>query len=187
VTAWTTVFATGHRRVAPAGERWLRDNLTHCARWLRDNRQTRVGVSGLALGTDTWWAQSVLAAGQELWAYIPFEEQADTWPKQQRADWAALRAAATRVVVVGEIPADTAAADRKHVVNRLLWARNDAMLDVADACVGVWEPDRRRGGSHGCLRKAARRGMPGIHLDPAVCGVRHRLPTLEELGPAERY
>mgnify|MGYP001572603478 CR=1 FL=1 len=67
------------------------------------------------------------------------------------------------------------------------WSRNDAMLDAGDAAVGVWVPGRRQGGTHGCLTKAAQRGMPGIHLDPEACGVRHRLPPLAELGPREQW
>ncbi len=185
--AWTTVFATAHRTVPRPGERWLRDNLHHCARWLRDNRGTQVGISGLARGGDLWWAQAVLAADLDLVAAVPFEEQAETWNRRDRSDWADLRAAATRVIVVGELPAGVPDDERARAARQLLWARNHVMLDAADAAVGVWVPGRRSGGTHGCLTEAARRGMPGVHLDPAACGVRHRLPTLAELGPREKY
>lgn len=183
---WATVFATAHRDVPAAGERWTRDNLGHCARWLRDNRSTRVGISGMARGGDLWWAQAVLDAGLDLWAFIPFPEQAATWSKRDRADWQAIRDAAARIHIVGTIPEGVPPAGRSTAVNRLLWQRNDEMLEAADACVGVWVPGRRSGGTHGCLTKAARLRMPGVHLDPQACGVRHRLPTLAELGPRER-
>ncbi len=180
---WPTVFATAHRRVPRPAERWTRDNLAAAARWLKHNRGTSVGISGMARGGDLWWAQAVLAADLDLWAFIPFEEQPAGWSRRDQADWEAIRAAAAEVRVIGEIPAGLSEEDRRRTAVRLLWARNHAMLDAGDAAVGVWIPGRRQGGTHGCLSEAARRGLPGIHIDPQAPGVRHRLPTLAELGP----
>jgi hypothetical protein len=174
---WDTVFATGHRTVPAAGREWTRDKLMRCARWLATERGTRVGISGMARCSDLWWAEAVLHAGLDLWAYIPFEEQASRWSRRDRADWAALRKAATDERVIGQLNSDGS--------NRtaLLWQRNDAMLAAGHAAVAVWVSTEFRGGTYGCLRKAARRGLPGVHLDPAACGIRMRLPTLAELTP----
>lgn len=175
---WETVFATGHRRVPAAGERWTRSKLMGCARWLAAERGTRVGISGMARCSDLWWAEAVLHAGMELWAFIPFEEQTERWSRADRADWWALRRAATTVRVIGAV--NTAGSNR----TALLWQRNDAMLDAGDAAVAVWISTQFQGGTYGCLRRAARRRLPGVHLDPAACGIRMRLPTLDELRPS---
>jgi len=71
---WPTVCATGHRpqHLDPSAIHWVQEKLTAGAVWLRDERGMKVGITGMALGVDTWWAHAVLAAGLELHAYIPF-------------------------------------------------------------------------------------------------------------------
>ncbi len=174
---WEIVFATGHRKIPAAGKRWTREKLIGCARWLATERGTRVGVSGMARTADLWWAEAVLLAGMDLWAFIPFEEQAARWSRSDRADWAALRRAATRERIIGTLNED----GTNSVA--LLHERNDAMLNVGNAAVGVWISDQFQGGTHSCLIKAARRGLPGVHIDPAAQGIRIRLPTMAELTP----
>jgi hypothetical protein len=165
----------------PSG--WTRTNLDQCAVWLREKAGTVTAVSGLARGFDLWWGAAAVRAGLDLWAMIPFEEQPDGWKDVDQAEWRRLRAAAARETVVGAL---AGAADRRRRAIDLYHARNDAMLEVADAVVTGWEPHRRSGGTHSALLKAARRGMPGIHLDPARPGVRFQLPTLAELQPRRR-
>src|SRR2546430_1810984 len=136
---WEIVCGTGHRELADdGGEDWARDQLTRCAGWLRDRAGTRVGISGMARGFDLWWADAIVTAGLELWAYIPFEEQTTRWNRADRAEWQRLREAAAQVRVVGNLPADLPAKQRSGAVNGLLKGRNTAMLRAAGAVVALW-------------------------------------------------
>lgn len=169
MTAWPVVALTGHRPQhlsAPARD-WVRTNLLSCATWLREQRNTTIAVSGFALGADLWWAAAAVRAGLELWAYLPYPQQAQHWPVADRAEWARLRGLANpaRERVFG---------DRYSV--QALHARNDGMLDDGDALVSVWDPGKTDGGTYSATRKASQRGMAGIHLDPARQKVRFELP-----------
>jgi uncharacterized phage-like protein YoqJ len=165
---WPTVCATGHRpqHLDASAAHWVKEKVTAGAVWLRDERGTKVGVSGMALGVDTWWAHAVLAAGLELHAYIPFESQPDRWTPSERAEWARLRGLATVVKVVGPNPRD-----RREAV-RMLHARNDAMLAASDAAVAVLLAGKTDGGTASAVRKADRLGLPGVHLEPTARRVR---------------
>jgi hypothetical protein len=144
----------------------VREKLTVGAVWLRDEHGMKVGISGMALGVDTWWAHAVLAAGLELHAYIPFETQADRWTPVERAEWTRLRGLATVVRVVGPNPRD-----RREAV-RLLHARNDAMLAESAAVVAVLLAGKVDGGTASAVRKAEQRGLSGVHLEPTARRVR---------------
>lgn len=164
---WPVVCAAGHRpqHLAPNAREWACHKLHAAARWLRDEHGTQAGISGMALGADLWWARAVLAAGLELWAYVPFPAQADRWPADQRAEWQWLLDQATRVRMCSE----TDPAGRTEAA-RMLHARNDAMLAASTAVVAVWDPAKTGGGTALAVRKAGR--LPGVHLDPAARTVR---------------
>lgn len=178
---WPVVAATGHRPqdLAPAVQDWCRIKLTRAAVWLRDERGCRVGISGMALGVDQWWAQAVLDAGLELHAYVPFPEQPDVWPVSARAEWRRLLDRAARVVTVGSLDGVTGPA-RKGAAVRLLHARNDAMLNDATALLAVLDLNRTSGGTWSAVRKATLRRMPGVHVDPYTSLVRIGLPDLRK-------
>lgn len=173
---WEIVALTGHRpkHLNLEQRAWVQDNLVRCAAWLRDNRGTRIAISGFALGSDLWWADAATRAGLELWAYIPFPQQPTgrDWSTVDRAEWQRLRAAANP-------DRERIFADRYSI--RALHARNDGMLADAQALVAVWHSGTYRGGTYSAVVKAARRGMPGIHIDPAGPGVRFELPQLPDL------
>lgn len=46
-----------------------------------ENQKPDIGISGMAIGFDTWFAESCLNLGIDLYAYIPFEGQSSNWPK----------------------------------------------------------------------------------------------------------
>lgn len=165
---WAKVCATGHRpqHLDPSAQHWVREKLTAGAVWLRDNRGMRVGISGLALGVDTWWAHAVLAAGLELHTYVPFETQADRWTPADHAEWTRLQDVASAAIVLGKRPRD-----RREAV-RLLHARNDAMLTNSDAVCAVLLAGKVEGGTASAVRKADQLGLPGVHLEPTSRRVR---------------
>lgn len=191
---WEVVFGTGHRPKDLSWQQraWLATRLAEAARWMRDTHGTRVAITGMAAGFDLLWGQAAVNAGLELWAYIPFPQQADRWANHHRAQWLALRECATKE----RIFADAYSVGALH-------QRNDGMLNDAGAAVTGWRPDKHDGGTHSALLKAAgwRPGrhadgthsvlfdpgprpapMPGLHLDPLNWRIRFELPRLVMKG-----
>ncbi len=177
---WPIVAVTGHRPkdLTVAQQQWCQDKLTKAAVWLRDERGCTVGISGLALGVDQWFAQAVLDAGLDLWAYVPFPQQADPWTPAQRREWERLLGLATRRAPYAGDLGDLAGDGRKREAVRLLHKRNDMMLADCAAVCAVLDVTRTKGGTLSAVRKAVRRGLPGVHLDPVTQIVRVGLPEV---------
>lgn len=156
VTAWTVVAATGHRpqHLRPDSHEWVQAQLLRIALKLRREYNTEVGISGMALGVDQWWARAVLDAELDLWSYIPCEQQADRWSDAQQAEWKRLRAMAVKERVFGD-----------SYSPRLLHARNDGMIADADAMVAVLRPGKTTGGTASAVEKIRTRRVPHILVD----------------------
>lgn len=151
------VMVTGHRPqfLNPDQQRWSELELERIAVKLRDQHGMEVGISGMALGADTWWGYATLFAWRELWAFIPFPQQPDKWSRQQQAAWAELRGRATHeVMIAGEYSVGA------------LHARNDAMLQNCDLVVAVWDPSKTTGGTASAVDKATGLRLPILHVDP---------------------
>lgn len=151
------VMVTGHRPqgIPVESHEWVKLELERLAIKLRDEHGTQVGISGMALGADIWWAQAVKFAWLDLWAFLPFPQQAERWAPVDVALWNEMRGRAAHEVVV---------ADAYSV--QALHARNDAMLENADLVVAVWDPLTVTGGTYNTVVKAVKRGLPIIHLHP---------------------
>ncbi|MFG2046163.1 hypothetical protein ACGFIW_01865 [Micromonospora sp. NPDC048935] len=168
---WPTVMVTGHRpqHLRPESlHDWVRRELDRLALKLRDVHGMTCGISGMALGADLWWADAVHRAGVPFVAHIPFPQQPDPWRRrnpQAVAEWHRLRALAAEVVPYGDL-AGLAEHARKRVVVRLLHERNDGMLAAADACLAVWCPSKRDGGTFSAVEKAHRMRLPMILVNP---------------------
>lgn len=177
---WRVVAGTGHRDVKEHTD-WAATAIDRVVGRLRDHHGTTTIVTGMARFFDLHFAAAALRHGLGVWAVIPLEAQPDRWPKEDRAEWRRIRDAATKVWVVGEIPADTPPRRRSAAVNALMWKRNAAMVAAGDALVALWDSTRLSGGSYGALILAAKRGMPGVHIDPAARGIALQLPGLDRL------
>lgn len=160
-------MVTGHRpKDFDAEQRaWVKVRLVKAAWRLRSVYGTTVGVSGMALGADTWWAEAVLAAGMDLHTHVPFEDQAKTWPVEDQALWRALRGAAAVDRVIGGQAYDV----------KMLHARNDTMLrqtrEGGGLVVAVWN-GKTSGGTYSAVTKARRAGQPLLVIDPSAGLVR---------------
>ncbi|MET8278246.1 hypothetical protein [Micromonospora sp. NPDC005174] len=172
--AWPTVMVTGHRpQDIPADAHgWVRERLTAAAVWLRDERGMTTGITGMALGSDMWWADSLHRAGVPFVAHIPFPQQPDPWREFNPgavAEWHRLRALAAKVVPYGDL-AGLAEHARKRVVVKLLHERNDGMLTATEqaggAVLAVWKPSKRDGGTFSALKKAHQLRLPVILVNP---------------------
>nr|WP_221374377.1 DUF1273 domain-containing protein [Actinoplanes polyasparticus] len=159
MAAWPTVMVTGHRpqHLAPADRPWVRSELNRLAVKLRAEHGTQVGVSGMAIGSDLWWTDSVDRAGLKLWAHIPFPQQPDKWQPADRVEWERLCRVADKVKTYGG-----------YYDVRTLHARNDGMIEVSAAAIAVWLPGKTSGGTASAVRKLDGAGVPIIHVDPAA-------------------
>jgi uncharacterized phage-like protein YoqJ len=138
VTAWPTVMVTGHRpkHFTPTQQSWVREELVRLAVKLRDERGMTTGISGMAIGSDLWWADSVVKAGVRLEAHIPFTGQADSWPKDQHREYVRLLGLA----------ADTVTYESAFTMQSF-HQRNYGMIHSSSQVVGIW----RRGATGGTL------------------------------------
>lgn len=198
--AWPQVMVTGHRpQHLTAAEDWVRAELDRLAVKLRDLHGLTTGITGMALGADMWWAQSLHLAEVPYVAHIPFPQQPDRWRRynpQAVAEWERLRELAADEVVYGDL-VGLAEHARKRVVVRLLHERNDGMLTgrlrgrqvcaPADAVVAVWCPSKLNGGTYSAVVKAHWVGLPVVHVNPDAGTV--TMPTPARLArllfPAE--
>lgn len=165
---WPRVAVTGHRSLEPSEAAFAQAELARLAGKLRDRHGTTTAISGMALGADTWWAEAAVDAGLVLWAYIPFEAQADRWPEADRERWAGLRSRATREVVLG-VDYDVA----------LLHARNSLMVRDAELVVAVVDPARAKSGTASTMAKAGRAGKPLVVVDVTAKRTRIVWPATE--------
>jgi uncharacterized phage-like protein YoqJ len=154
---WPTVMVTGHRPqgLHPTARSWVRSELERLALKLGAEYGTITGISGMALGSDLWWADAVYKSGLRLWAHVPFPQQADPWTREDRDEWTRLLGYAGLTTTYG------AAYDV-----RFLHARNDGMIKASDAAICVFDPRKTEGGSASAVRKLRAIGMPIIHVNP---------------------
>ncbi|WKW84878.1 DprA-like ssDNA binding protein [Microbacterium phage SallyK] len=151
------VALTGHRPQGIPAEShdWVKLELERLAIKLRDEHGTQVGISGMALGSDIWWAQAVKYAWLDLWAFIPFPQQAERWAPADVALWNEMRGrAAAEVMIAPEYSVQA------------LFARNEAMLNDSDLVIAVFDPSQHMGGTLATVRSAVRRMLPIVHVNP---------------------
>lgn len=182
---------TGHRTQSIPTDRrdWVRQQTRAVAGWLgAAERPATIGLSGMAIGFDLWWAAAILDAGMRLWIAVPFEEQAHRFPAPDRREWERLRALAEHEVVVGNIAGLTEPA-RGRRVNQLLAARNQLMVHRAHFLVCCWDPTRVEhcGTYHAiCMAHRRRIQLPGVHIDPLHQVVTRGLPELAATAGGKR-
>lgn len=159
---------SGHRQMKPGDVVWLvRAALPVVVAKLRDEHGMQIGLSGMALCGDMWWARAVLDAGVAMQPHIPFPQQPDPWPAAEQARWRQLRGEGFGEVVYGDLSGMSPAL-RKLAATPLLHARNAGMVAASDAMVVAHYPWRREGGTAGVLKileREKRRPFVRINLD----------------------
>ncbi|MGW4808537.1 hypothetical protein [Kitasatospora sp. NPDC004272] len=145
------IAVTGHLDLAPATSRAVRTALDALLAPCPAAELT--GVSCLAPGADTLFADAVLARGGRLVAVLPGPgHPGPDVTAAERAAFERLRAAAHRVVVLPAARLDPAA----YV------AANDRLLLLADRLVAVWDggPGNGPGGTADMVAAARAAGLP---------------------------
>ncbi|MFD7645039.1 hypothetical protein ACFV4P_30800 [Kitasatospora sp. NPDC059795] len=141
------IAVTGHLDLTPATARAVRAALDDLLTPYPAGELT--GVSCLAPGADTLFADAVLARGARLIAVLPGPGHPGP---QADADFSRLRAAAHRTVVLPAAVLDDAA----YV------AANNELLALADELVAVWDggPGNGPGGTADLVAVARAAGVP---------------------------
>ncbi|MFJ5925643.1 hypothetical protein ACIQF6_23845 [Kitasatospora sp. NPDC092948] len=155
----TAVAVTGHMDLTERTVHLVRDALAELLRDLPDGPP--VGISCLAPGADTVFADAVLACGGTLVAVIPSRDYraAEVRP-DHAADFDRLLTAADRTVVMPFDTAGTPAYD----------AANAELVERAELLVAVWDsslPTGKGGGTADTVDAARRAGVPVRVVWPA--------------------
>lgn len=156
---FSRVAVTGHRPQSMTNPQtiWAFGELIRLAQKLKDDHRTTTAISGMALGADSMWHQAARIAGLDLWAYIPFEDQANGFTPSERAEWADYRAFASRELVLGQT----------YDV-RLFHARNEYMIRDADLTICVTDPAKTSGGTYETMKKIRAQGLAHVIVDIAA-------------------
>jgi len=151
-----SVMVTGHRpNVFNSEQReFAQSELDRLSKKLKEDFGMEEAISGMALGADTWCAQSNLKNDVLVAAYIPFEAQSSRWKEEDKIEWQRIRSLASREVVV---------ADSFSVRN--LHARNDAMIKDSNLAIAVWNQLKESGGTYSAVQKLKKKKMPIIIVD----------------------
>ncbi|QUE25307.1 DprA-like DNA processing chain A [Microbacterium phage Fizzles] len=151
------VMVTGHRPqgIPAESHEWVHLELERLAVKLRDLNGMKVGISGMALGSDIWWAQATVFAWNELWAFLPFPQQAERWAPADVALWNEMRWRATREHVTAP----------EYSV-QALFQRNEDMLKYSDLVIAVFDPATTRGGTFATVQSAVSQMLPILHVNP---------------------
>ncbi len=162
---WAGVAVTGHRDLIDTQTAWLRPELDRVLLKLAAEHGCTDAATGMALGADMEFGWSARFAKLTLHAHIPFPSQPDRWTQALQDEYRRLLAECATTTIYG----------RQYDV-RWLFERNNGLLNFVEESRGIllamWD-GRRTGGTFDTVRKAARRGLPVLHLDPTAMGRAH--------------
>ncbi|PBC71732.1 hypothetical protein BX265_6345 [Streptomyces sp. TLI_235] len=146
----TAIAVTGHLDLSEETVRLVREELRALLAAHRPADLT--GVSCLAPGADSLFAEAVLAAGGRLVAVLPSPRYRRWLPEPDRPPFDRLLAAAAETVVLPHREQSAAAYQ----------AANAELLRRADLVVAVWDgrPGRGLGGTADMVGTARRAGVP---------------------------
>ncbi|MFE0099835.1 hypothetical protein [Streptomyces sp. NPDC059009] len=150
------VGITGHRGLPEPVEARVRALLLeHVATY--DNRDL-VGISCIADGPDTWWAQAVLSVGARIEVVVPAAEYRDGLPDWHHPDYDDLLKRASDVHSTG----------LKQSTPEAHQAGSEILVGFSDHLVAVWDglPARGYGGTADVVAYAERVGVPVTVLWP---------------------
>lgn len=155
------VMVTGHRPPKLGGwaegnptEMWVRRNLRTVLERLQVKHEFIKGYSGMALGTDQWFAEVCNDLYIPWVAALPFVGQDSKWPAARQEHFAHLLTTACNVVRLDE---GSYAPGKMH-------ARNQWLVDHGEVAIAVWNGSG--GGTGDCVQRIVKAGLPGLCLDP---------------------
>ncbi|MFG2140167.1 hypothetical protein [Streptomyces sp. NPDC048650] len=168
-----TVGVTGHMDLAEGTDALLRDALGEVLGELAAGAHGLVGVSCIAPGADSLFAEAVLACGSELSVVLPFRDYRRSLDDEEhRARFDRLMEAASHITVMPYPEASLTAFE----------AANTELLQRAEILIAVWdgEPSEKGGGTAAVVAQAREAGMP-VHVvwPPGARRRSHPIPSRE--------
>lgn len=150
------VGITGHRGLSKEIEGQVRSMLTDRAATF-DSRDL-IGISCIADGPDSWWAQTVLDVGGSLEVVIPAEQYREGLPAWHHTEYDHLLSHAS----------DTHPTGMKESTSQAHQAGSEILVGLSDALLAIWDglPARGYGGTADVVSYAERVGVPVIVLWP---------------------
>ncbi|MFG2863186.1 hypothetical protein [Streptomyces sioyaensis] len=146
------VGITGHRGLPAATEKLVRAGLD--AEVKKYEPTELCGVSCVADGPDTWFAESVLAAGGRIEVVIPADQYRDGLPSAHHAAYDALLRQAVEVHHTG-LGESTSQA---HMTG------SEILVGLVDRLIAVWDGEAARGFG-GTADVVAYAGSMGVPVD----------------------
>ncbi len=135
------ICGTGHRpKYLPCGYNenhpWLIDLKLRIEEKLLELKPQAV-ISGVALGFDTWLAQTALQLNIPLWCYIPFPQQGIKWPTQSRKIYQELLDKSEKQVITSSMYS-----------TECFFVRDRKMVDDSDLVLALWNLEMLSGGTY---------------------------------------
>lgn len=151
------VGISGHQRLNdPGAWAWVRRQLRDC---LKPLPPPTVGVSSLAVGADTLFAELVLSLGGSLEVVVPFGGYEETFAAEdERRAYRRLLGRAARVEVL----------PRHGTAEEAYYAAGKRVADRSALLILIWDgrPAAGLGGTGDIAVYARRTHKPVIHLNP---------------------
>jgi hypothetical protein len=150
------VGISGHQRLKDqAGWEWVRRQMRDC---LAPLTPPVVGVTSLAVGADTMFAELVLELGGSLEAVVPFGEYEERFAGDDRGVYRNFLGRAARVEVLARDGSDEEA----------YYAAGKRVADLSALLILIWDgaPAAGLGGTADIAAYARRTQKPFIHLNP---------------------
>lgn len=151
------VGISGHQRLTdPSGWEWVRQQMRD---GLASLPSPIVGVTSLAVGADTMFAEVVLELGGSLEVVVPFADYEDRFATDEdRRVYRSLLARAAQVEVL----------ERHGTDDEAYYASGKRMADLSALLILVWEgrPAAGLGGTADIAAYARRTRKPFVHLNP---------------------
>ncbi|WP_206322161.1 hypothetical protein [Streptomyces sp. HNM0575] len=141
---------TGHRGLPDETESLVRAALNEQVQ--QHSPDGLVGISCIADGPDSWFAESVLEHGGQIEVVVPASRYRDDLPASHHATYDRLLGQAREVHSTGLSESGSEA----HM------AGSEVLVSVADRLVAVWDgkPARGYGGTADVVAYAKRKGVP---------------------------
>lgn len=159
------VMATGHRPPRLGGydesdplNIAIKKAIFNSVKLLTQSYEKVYGISGMALGTDMWFAEAILELGLPLTCAIPHDGHSARWPKESQERHASICSRAREVVVVSP----GVYASWKMAV------RDKWMVDECDVALAVYNPAFTDGGTYITFTMLQRKKKPMIWINPGL-------------------
>lgn len=154
---FNSVMISGHRKqeFSREEETYVKKTLYKIVKELVKNYETTCGLTGLATGVDTWFAQILLKNNIPYIGYIPFPQQPTKWPEPEQQQYQNILKNAQKTKTFGN-----------NYSNKYFFIRNDAMIEDSDLAIIVCKNSKTSGGTYHVKKSCLKYNKPAIIIEP---------------------